>query len=238
MKKTILALPVAALVAVGLVACDSNSSGLLAPDDALAKAISQEVEVKGSFTIANGGGQPVWQLTQDGLDYGNPLVERECVAASGVFRYGPPGRDQELFNPPNDYCELQGGGETYTFAWDARNVENRSTTHLMFTDDDNVRDAGSRGSVGQGTTPVAQVYKGVDVVGTVTVDLTQFTQPMNVFVQALLDGLRTGSCLNPREYEDDDLVDRTVYVDFVRTAAEGPASGTYPLNVICWDLDL
>jgi hypothetical protein len=120
--------------------------------------------------------------------------------------------------------------EHFSFSWDARNVENRSSTHLMFEDDVNIHDAGSRGSVGQGTTPSALVRdEDNNVVGAVTLWLPQFTQPSNVFhVWTDEDEFETriGTCLQPEE-------PASVY--FTPTGAE-PEAGSYQLQSLCWTL--
>jgi hypothetical protein len=164
--RKITALPLAAIVAVGLVACDTDSPSLLAPADFDAKATSVAADVLGSFNVGGLGGwvysgPPGFTCDQ----FGN------VVSVGGVVVPNP---------PAGTTCTRAEGTTThYVVTWPARHVENKSSTHLNFSDDVYVRLTLNLGVIGKGETVWAPVFVFVDgalgaQVGEARLDLSQY----------------------------------------------------------------
>jgi len=169
MKKTIFTLPLAALVAVGMVACsDSNPTGLLAPADAYyAKATSVDAGVLGSFNVGDGTGDFEYTGT-------NPNVDCNVEGFEGRAINTQNGRE---IPDQSQFCVREGSVQ-YHVVWPARYVENKSTTHLNFDDGVNVHQTPNLGVVGQGWTDWAPVFEAgtTTQVGEARLDLSQYTQ--------------------------------------------------------------
>jgi hypothetical protein len=167
MKKTIFSLPVAALVAVGLVACsDSNPTGLLAPDAYDAKATSVDADVLGSFTSGEGTGD---------YEYTGNVTGVYCKADGLAYQTVPIFGEQRV--PGQDQFCAQSGSTQYTVVWPARYVDNKSTTHLNFDEGANVHETPNLGVVGQGWTDWAPVFEAgtTTQVGEARLDLSKYT---------------------------------------------------------------
>jgi hypothetical protein len=128
-------------------------------------------EVLGSFSEGSGTGEWTYTGTNNNI---------YCADATKNVGQGSLAWNRNSGNrvPGEDEFCVQSGSTNYSVLWPARYVENRSTTHLNFEDDVNVKESSNRGVVGQGTTAWANVVVAgtTTVVGQARVDLTQYTE--------------------------------------------------------------
>jgi hypothetical protein len=161
-KLAILALAVAALSACS----ETTPTAILAEDASLSKATSVAAEVLGSFSVGSGSGG--WQYLGE-----NQNIECDREGFHGIAWNTQSGK---IVPGQTKYC-AQSGMTNYSVIWPARYVDNRSTTHLNFEDDVNVKEGNKGEVVGQGTTAWADVVIALsgEVVGQARVNLTQYT---------------------------------------------------------------
>jgi hypothetical protein len=173
MKKITL-LPLAAFIAVG--ACtEMDSPTVVAPDAAhFNKAQNYEVTPTATFEIGTAGAGGYEYVG----DNKNIRCDSDGLAWNEQSNRRVPGQDK--------YCEAVGGGTaTYSIVWDAdytiaaNEGDFGSNLNLEFgSDGGKIAFNGNTGNVtGSGSTPLGDVFvAGIDgLVGTATVDLTQFT---------------------------------------------------------------
>jgi hypothetical protein len=158
-------LAVLTIAATVLSACsEATPTAIHAEDASFNGATSVAADVLGTFNVGSGTGETFEYMGNNT----NILCDAHGVAWNEQSGNAVPGQSK--------YCVLE-GMTSYTVVWSARYIDNKSTTHLNFEHDVNVKKGNKGNVVGQGVTAWADVVLvgTTTVVGQARVDLTQYT---------------------------------------------------------------